>query len=218
MIRDPYDETHVVRSRRGGRWIALLVVVCVVGAIAWFIRESSSNRDLQTAGAQSDTPGTLRQPFNNETTGGTAAATGTSGKTGDAGASDTESGIIRELDTITGSVDGHELIGRRVNLTAPVRDKANDNAFWVGMGDNRMLVVLRRDHRDGVQRQQSDVAAHGIAPVHAGQTAVITGSIQKLPKAEDMFSWGLTAKDKKELAERQIYIRADTVTTEGHGE
>jgi len=33
-----------------------------------------------------------------------------------------------------------------------------------------------------------------------------------------MYSWGLTKADKRDLAERRIYIRADAVTTEGHGE
>ena len=54
--------------------------------------------------------------------------------------------------------------------------------------------------------------------MHAGQQATISGSIQRLPKAEEMSSWQLTRTDAAELADRQFYVRADTVTTNGHGD
>jgi hypothetical protein len=114
-------------------------------------------------------------------------------------------------------VDGHELVGRRVDLHVTVSDIANDVAFWVGEKDNRVLVVMARDNRDGARRQSGGVASHGIVPVHRGQQAAISGTVQRLPKAEEMFSWGLTNNEAAQLEGRPIYIRADRVTSNGHG-
>jgi hypothetical protein len=125
--------------------------------------------------------------------------------------------LIQELETITGAVDGHELIGRKVDLHVRVQEIANETAFWVGEPDNQVLVVLGRDNRNGSKRQAGVPAAHGILPVHAGQMAAISGTIRRLPKAEEMFSWDLTRTDHAELLDRPIYIRAEKVTANGHG-
>lgn len=153
-----------------------------------------------------------------------AGSVGTSG-VGIAPAVDDRSGppavmppaIIQELETITGSVDGQELIGRRVDLHVTVHSVPNEVAFWIGGKDNRLLVVLRRDPRGRTARQPGLPPRHGIAPVHAGQQATIAGSVQPLPKSEEMHSWQLTEPEFAELLDRKLYIRADTVTTEGHG-
>jgi hypothetical protein len=68
---------------------------------------------------------------------------------------------LHDLETLTGAIDRHELIGTRVDLHVKVRDINNDRSFWVGNKDNRVLVV------------------HGpIEPFTAGQTARIIGSIE----------------------------------------
>jgi hypothetical protein len=219
MKPDEYQEYDDERASGPGRGAVLAVItalLCLTVVGAWWLRETDSNRDLVGYAGRS---GVLRAPVNGEpqTVGTTGVVTtepvGTSG--GDAVDSPA---VIKELETITGAVDGHELVGRRVNLAVPVQETANDNAFWVGTGDNRLLVVVRRDRRDGVQRQEGTVATHGITPVHAGETATVVGRIQKLPQPEEMYSWGLTATDKKQLADRPIYIRADTVTADGRSE
>jgi hypothetical protein len=87
----------------------------------------------------------------------------------------------------------------------------------VGSPDNRVLVVMGRDNRDGTQRQSGVPAGHNIAPVRGGQRATVSGVIRPLPKAEEMASWNLTTDDQKEIAERKIYIRADSVSSDGHG-
>jgi hypothetical protein len=143
-------------------------------------------------------------------------AVGTSGAH-DGAAEGNESNAVREIETITGANDGMALVGRRVDLHVDVQDIANDRAFWVGSADNRVLVVLGRDNRNGAQRQTGAPSSHGIAPVHDGQRAMISGVIRPMPRAEDMTGWALTVDEKKELAERKIYIRADTVSSEGHG-
>lgn len=204
MFPNPDDDDSMsVRITRSWGWIVAFGLVCVLGALPWWLRETGSNRDLTPAGIN------VRAG-----TATTTGAVGTSGLANDVREAAVDSGIIRELETITGSVDGHELVGRRINLALPVREQANDNAFWVGSGDNRLLVVLHRDRRGDAQRQQGAVAPNGIAPIHNGQTAMISGTIQKIPAPEEMTSWGLTTRDKTELAGRPIYIRADVVRAE----
>jgi hypothetical protein len=122
--------------------------------------------------------------------------------------------VIREVESITGLVDRHPLIGQKVELHVPVAERAADHAFWIGEPGNRLLVVLRRDHRDDVQRQEGLVAGNGIATLEPGKTAVIAGSIQKLPRFEDMYSWGLTRLDRAELGSMGVYLRADQVSVQ----
>jgi hypothetical protein len=119
--------------------------------------------------------------------------------------------IIQEFDTVSGAVDGNELIGRRVDLHAVVHDVANDVAFWAGEGDNRVLVVMGRDTRTADERQRGLPSKHNIAATQGGQATRIQGTVQRLPEAEEMYSWRLTRADMEKLGGRQIYIRADTV-------
>lgn len=146
----------------------------------------------------------------------TPGAAGTAG-THDGSAEDEDASVIREIETITGANDGHTLVGRRVDLHVEVQQRANDRAFWVGPRDNRVLVVLARDDRAGEERQRGRPSDHRIAPVHGGQRAAISGVIRPIPSAEERFSWNLTSDDEQELSERKIYIRADSVRSEGHG-
>jgi hypothetical protein len=144
------------------------------------------------------------------------APVGTSG-THDNAAEARGADLITEIETITGTNDAMALVGRRVDLHVEVQDRANDHAFWVGSPDNRLLVVIGRDRRDGSQRQRGKPSNHGIAPVRGGQRAAISGVIRPAPKAEQRYSWNLTRDDERELADRKIYIDADSVSSEGHG-
>jgi hypothetical protein len=211
MKEDAPPDSDVVkrRSRLGGLLVAAAMVIVALG-IVW-----ASQRDVRRAG-QLDAVNVAPQA--------TAGSVGTSGAgnapeiEGSGGPPPVVPAVIQELDTITGSVDGQQLIGLRVDLHVRVQAVPNEVVFWVGGRDNRVLVVLRRDHRDGKERQLGLPPRHGIAPVHTGQQATISGSVQRLPKAEEMYSWRLTEPDHAELLDRKMYIRADTVTTDGHGE
>jgi hypothetical protein len=152
-----------------------------------------------------------------EVTGGAAVApVGTSGTHDNA--TDAKGGdVITEIETITGANDAMGLVGRRVDLHVDVQDRANDHAFWVGSRDNRLLVVIGRDRRGGSQKQRGEPPNHRIAPVRGGQRAAVSGIIRPAPKAEQRYSWNLTRDDERELADRKIYIDADTVSSEGHG-
>lgn len=121
-------------------------------------------------------------------------------------------GAIHELDTITGMNDAHAFVGRRVELHVPIQRHLNDVAFWIGSADNRVLVLLARDTRDGATRQQGEPSGHGLDAEYEGAMATISGTVQTLPNAEAMHSWALTDADRKELLDRRIYVRADSVT------
>lgn len=122
------------------------------------------------------------------------------------GAAETTGGaVVTEIETITGTIDGMALVGRRVDLHVDVLARAADRALWIGSPDNRVLVVARRD------------AGHGILPVRDGQRAAIAGVVRPVPKPDERREWGLTERDEQELLDRKIFIRADVVTAEGHG-
>ena len=133
---------------------------------------------------------------------------GTSGRAEAPVAVDQEPGIAH-VDEI--AANPRQFIGRQVDLQIPVAEHANDEAFWIGDGDRRVLVVFARDHRDSAQHQQSRVVANSIAPLEVGKTASIIGSIQKLPSAEQMASWELTRFDTREARSMGVYLRADRV-------
>jgi hypothetical protein len=205
---DPYV---VKRPRRGLGLVALSMVLAVLGVVWAYqrdVRRAAEFDAAVTPAAGTTTPGSVG-------TSGAGIAPGVADGGGPPAVVPPR--IIQELDTITGSVDGQELIGRQVDLHVNVHSVPNEVAFWIGEKDNRLLVVRARDNRDGTARQLGLPPRHGISPVHAGQQATVSGSIQRLPKAEEMYSWRLTEPDRAELVDRKLYIRADTVTTDGHG-
>lgn len=203
MMRDSYNRDYMVGTRRTRKRALLFVAAAVValGALAVWLSPGG--------GAGID-----RGPELVRTETGNPGAVGTTGEHAAEAEQDSgppASGIIRDLETITGTNDGHELVGRRVDLHAPVSRHINDVAFWVGTGDNRVLVVLARDDRDGQERQRGEPSSTGISAMKAGQQATISGTIQRVPYAEAMYSWGLTTADRSELMDRRIYVKADSV-------
>jgi hypothetical protein len=110
---------------------------------------------------------------------------------------------LHDLETVTGTVDPHELAGRTVDFHVKVADINNDTSFWVSNKDNRMLVV-----RDGAP-SPSD-----IKPV-AGQMVRVTGTIENIPNAEARSRWKLSDSQRWSLNDQQVYIRARQVTPEG---
>ena len=188
-----------------GRWrmvlpVGLLVVLPIVGIYA--LRE---------------TVGDSFWPSHNAWMHGIApsadGAVGTSGSATDT--SDKPAGAVTaDLETVTGVTDGHPAIGRRVELHVRVTGQANDQAFWIGADDHRVLVVPHRDRRDGPQRQEGLLAGNSIAPLESGRMATISGSIQKLPDAEERFNWGLTRQDERAVTASGVYLRADTITVQ----
>jgi hypothetical protein len=204
MRGESYEKNYTVGTRRSRKLGLLLIATAAIVMAAFAVWLSpGGGRGLEQG------TGLVRTETGNPGTVGTSGdqAEGAGQNSGPAATG----GVIHELETITGSNDGHELVGRRVDLHVPVSQHINDVAFWVGMGDNRVLVVLARDDRDGQERQRGEPSNSGVS-VRAGQQATISGSIQRVPHAEAMYSWGLTNADRAELLERRIYLRADTVS------
>ena len=116
------------------------------------------------------------------------------GTAGHAGANepDESPATLHDLETLTGTVDPHELIGQRVDFHVKVADINNYTSFWVGNKDNRMLVV------------RSAASPNDIKPAAQGQMVRITGTIEGIPNAE-----------ARAFEDQKVYIRAEHVTPEG---
>ena len=200
MMRESYKRDYMVGTRRSRRTGLLLLAASAIAVAAFAVWLSpDDDRDPTLVRTETGNPG----------------AVGTSGALApdaDQEAAASDAGIIRDLETVTGSNDGHALVGRRVDLRAPISRHINDVAFWVGTGDNRLLVVLARDDRDGEDRQRGEPSNTALGSLRGGQQATISGSIQRVPYAEAMYSWGLTKADRTELMERRIYLKADGVS------
>lgn len=198
MLRHHYERTRLLGTRRSRPvGLLLLAVAFLAFGVAAVWLSPGGGRGREQARTETGREGVL---------GTTGQATGDN-----AGPALT---TIHELETITGATDGHELVGRTVDLHVPVQQHLNDVAFWIGPRDNRLLVVLARDNRDGATRQEGRPGSTGLTIPEAGQQATISGTIQRVPYAEAMYSWGLTNADRAELMERRIYLRADSVTAQ----
>lgn len=174
------------------KWAALAGIVAVVVAIVW---AGGRSREENPA-SQAASPRAI----------GTAAR-GVPPRPIDAEAT------LHDLETMTGVSDPNELIGRRVDFQAKVTE-VNNYVMWTGTGDNRVLVVLGRDDRSEAQRMHGAPSPNNIKPVHAGQTARITGTIEPIPYAEARNYWGLTPQQRNALDDLKVYIRADAVLPE----
>ena len=192
------DPDQTIESR--GRWVLpiLLMVALPIGAV-FYLHETSRN----------DREPLLQSMLNGMPTARESGSIGTTGRD----RSVAESMVVYSLHEMKGiSASGQALVGRKVELRMPVGDIANDRAFWVGDKDNRLLVVPTRDHRDIVERQAGLITGNNVAALESGKTAVVSGTIQPMPRAEEAYSWGLTTRDREELASRGVYLRADSVT------
>ena len=106
---------------------------------------------------------------------------------------------IQEIETITGAIDGHELIGRLVALRLNATGVTSQGAFWVGPQDNHVLVA---------PAPNKPIARR---PVREGEAVTILGTVLEMPNARQRLSWGLTAPDLLQLTDQRIYIRADRI-------
>ena len=196
------DEGLTVRGR--WRWLLPLGLLVAVGVGGWALYESGRMNGPTPGASMSG-----RAPVAEDSvgTGGRAPTVPSAGEP--------DAAAIRDLETITGVNDRNPLVGRKVELHVPVAAGANDYAFWVGEADNRLLVVPQRDRRDSKVRQEGGVADHGISsPLDAGTIVAISGSLQRLPKPEERYSWQLTDKEQQEAAAMGVYLRADTVAVQ----
>ncbi len=178
--------------------IAVVAIVVLV-VFVWALR----GRDLDRASGQGVAPVEPRPE-------------GTGGSSGPPAVVPPET--VQRFANLARGEDVEQLVGQRVELQVTAHDMSNDVAFWVPSGQGRMLVVTARDNRSEVEHQRGEPASHAIEPIQAGQRVTISGTVQRLPWAEAMFSWGLTNGDVAELRRRNVYIRADRISVDGERE
>ncbi len=141
-----------------------------------------------------------------------ATPVGTSGHMEDSPDPYATAAILHDLETMTGAVDEHELIGRRVDFHEKVVGVGASGAFWIGTGDNRELVVAGRDTRTGDRGDGGDASTTAVMPVAGGQMVHVTGTIEPVPYAETRSSWRVSDTRHGALDDVKVYIRADSVT------
>ena len=210
------DKMIGVRRPRRAKWLLAAAVVALAVAAVWLVPQNRNDREEWDGGGVvvgSANQGSAHSDMNAPQSKEEAGAVGTTGNHDDAAGAE-DAAVLREIETITGANDAMALVGRRVDLHVDVQSRANDHAFWVGSPDNRLLVVLGRDNRNGAKRQAGVPASHGIQPVQDGQRAAISGVVRSVPIAEHRYGWDLTEHDERELHERKVYIHAETVTPE----
>lgn len=90
------------------------------------------------------------------------------GTTGfDAGVPADSPATLHDLETVTGTVDPYELVGQPVDFHLYVARTDEGNSFWVGTGDNRLLVIPEASNQQ----------------LTLGQRVRITGTIEGLRPA-----------------------------------
>jgi hypothetical protein len=170
--------------KRTAMWAAFIGVVTVIGALTWVAPYHPSRAGTSVSSASDPPVGTAGRDAANEPEASPAT--------------------LHDLETVTGTVDPHELIGGTVDFHVKVADINNDTTFWVSNKDNRMLVVLH-----------GTPSPNDIKPAAPGQVVHITGTIEGVPKAEARYSWGLNDSQRRTLEDQKVYIRAEHVTPEG---
>ena len=218
---DNFDDISFMPRRH---WILPTAGICaavvVLAGVMWALAETNTSKNLTFQGNRRATDirpraaNPMRESFYRDP----ASPVGTSGvlaSTPAAEPSATGAEAIQDLRAILGTDDPRSLAGRPVEITVPVLREQNLTTFWIGSADDRLLVVLNRDTRDGGERQASKAPEHGIVAAQQGQQAVVTGTVERVPRPEERASWDLTAAQTRELERRGVYIQADKISTGG---
>ena len=181
-------EMRIRRKSGGAWWLWLLLLVLLLALIWWLVTALSDRHDDRIAGAEG-----LEEPV---------AASSAAGARSVEGATAGEP--ITELAAITGAADAGALAGRPVRLSGARVDRMiGDATFWIGSGQDRVLVIL-----DQVIPSEPRTV-EGRVNVNSGQSVDIQG---RLRAAADAPPEGvLSAEDQRQLADRQVYVWADAV-------
>lgn len=209
--------------------VLALVAVVIVG-MRW-LSETPEELDLANVGAT----GSLRDEAGQTPTepGGVAGTSGNFGgpprgsqgqaregapapsEAGTAGADTTAPAAspIADIGAMLGGADAGDLVGRQVGVHLPVQATGGQVAFWLGGSRReRLLVVMSRDVRDAEERFNALPSPHALVRLEPGQTAQISGTIERLPRREARYSWNLTGPELEEVESRGVYLRAERVT------
>ena len=133
------------------------------------------------------------------------------GAVGTLGRTDTSTRSLPEAELVFLNGDGSEpRPGQRASVTVRASQLANAATFWAGMSPRDLLVVIGRDQRTQEDRDSSRPADRAL-PINLDGVVQLKGVIEAVPSAEGMFSWGLTERDRRRVADRGVYLRVDQV-------
>ena len=121
--------------------------------------------------------------------------------------------LIQRIDHLFPLLGGRELLGHRVQVELDLRQHPSmtpESRFWSTQGADQILVVLSRDRRDDEERLEGEPAPHAIASLEPGTKYLVTGTIERLPREEQMFNWRLSRQEIELLANRPVYVRAES--------
>lgn len=189
-----FDRQLIIDSprRRLWMWVVAPLVVIVLGVAV--IGLISPSKDMRWDDSR----------YSSEETSRVAVATGTGGTL-----DERETPLTGSLRTLLSSGDYDDLVGQRAEVIVEPGQAMNDVAFWVGDGEQSLLVVMGRDLRmktQGLGARAGDPAFDADMPL--AERAVVRGVVEEVPYAEARSSWGLTTRDERLLAERGVYLRA----------
>ena len=193
------------------------IAVFAVAVALWGLAETNKDTNLSFQGNRraTDVRPRAANPLRESSYRDPASPVGTNGVLPSAPAKVSSATPIQDLDALLGTDDPASLAGHRVEIEVPALSEHNLTTFWIGSPEDRLLVVLRRDTRNGGERQASRAPVHGIVSAHAGQPTLITGIVQRVPSAEARYNWDLTPAQTRELKRRGVFILADRVKTAG---
>ena len=203
-MRTPYEGTYTVRHRTAARWVVALVGLAVIVFAIW----AGADYGLDRSSAR--------------------AIVGTSGRAPIPDGEDTSAGAPSDLVRLGAATNPHTrglaefirggdvrgMVGQRVELELDLAahpSMVSGSRFWTDANGSMMLVVLNRDRRHEAERIEGESPEHGIGPLEPGHRYLVSGTIERLPRAEQMASWELSRGDVARLAGRPVYIRADAV-------
>ena len=101
-------------------------------------------------------------------------------------------------------------IGRQMEVRIDVGRYGNDVAFWWGTAPDDVLAVIARDVRTADERASGRSAQRALDLPPTG-VVTLRGTIEPVPYAESMYSWGLTTADARRLAAKGVYLRLHEV-------
>jgi len=187
--------------------------VLAVAVLLWGLAETNKNTNLSFQGNRraTDVRPRAANPLRESSYNDPAGPIGTSGTPSSEATTTSTAAPIQDLKTLLGTDNPAALAGRRVEIEVPTLAEHNQTTFWLGSADDRLLVVLGRDTRNGSERQASKAPSHGIEPGHQGQQISISGVVQRVPSAEGRFNWDLTLAQTRALKRKGVFILADSV-------
>lgn len=195
----------------------ICAAVLAIAVLWWGLAETSKNTNLSFQGNRraTDIRPRAANPLRESSYKDPASPVGTSGAVpSEAPKTSTAPDTILDLKGLLGTDDASTLVGRRVEIDVPVSQEHNLTTFWIGPPNDRLLVVLGRDTRNGSDRQASKAPAHSISE-QRGEQASISGIVQRAPTAEGRYNWDLTPAQAQELKRKGVFILADSARSGG---